>query len=202
MSYKPEVIADDTGTWSGNALRFATEKEAQTYVADLAMRWTLVRDTRVVRSDEPVNYAIVDGKLSRWTPDPSPRPPQPRSNPTMTNHDLDKATLAHFTGSEIRWRHGLVRGILYTDGAKYVADKGGAHWLLDIIALAQVSEPRVKTEPFQVWTLKVTCNTATLMCDDGDGNVVFSQHITFTDFPLDEITFWFQDGTIYLPSEH
>ena len=28
MSFKPEVIADSSGKWSGNALRFATREEA------------------------------------------------------------------------------------------------------------------------------------------------------------------------------
>ena len=55
-SWKPEVIADRSGTWCGNALRFATKPEAENYVADLAIRWTLVVDTRVVESDDPVNY--------------------------------------------------------------------------------------------------------------------------------------------------
>lgn len=54
MSYKSEVIADDSGKWAGNGLRFETEAEAQAYVADLARRWTLVRETRVVESDDPV----------------------------------------------------------------------------------------------------------------------------------------------------
>jgi hypothetical protein len=56
MSFKAEVIADSSGKWCGNMLRFATEDEAQKYVQDLSWRWTLVRDTRVVASDEPVNY--------------------------------------------------------------------------------------------------------------------------------------------------
>ena len=56
MSYKAEVIADSTGKFVGNGLRFATEAEAQAYVSDLMMRWTSVRDTRVVESDERVNY--------------------------------------------------------------------------------------------------------------------------------------------------
>jgi hypothetical protein len=63
MSFKPEVIADASGKWAGNALRFATREEAETYVADLARRWVLVTDTRVIESDEPVNYAIVDNEL-------------------------------------------------------------------------------------------------------------------------------------------
>ncbi len=48
MSWKPEVIADRSGQWAGNALRFATREEAETNVANLAMRWLAVRETRVV----------------------------------------------------------------------------------------------------------------------------------------------------------
>jgi len=62
-NFAPEVIADDSGKWTGNALRFATFDEANAYVKDLYSRWTSVRETRVVESDEPVNYAWVDSKL-------------------------------------------------------------------------------------------------------------------------------------------
>ena len=57
MSYKAEVIADSSGEWTSNALRFATREEAEAYVFDLAMRWTLVRETRVVESSDPVNHS-------------------------------------------------------------------------------------------------------------------------------------------------
>lgn len=66
MSFKAEVIADSSGTWAGNALRFETRMEAQVYVADLERRWTLVRDTRVVQSDDPVSHQLQvspDGRL-------------------------------------------------------------------------------------------------------------------------------------------
>jgi hypothetical protein len=63
MSWKPEVIADSSGKWYGNALRFATKEEAEANVANLAYRWLSVIDTRVVESDEPVNYAWTDGRL-------------------------------------------------------------------------------------------------------------------------------------------
>ena len=63
MSWKPEVIADSSGKWCGNALRFATKEEAEISVANLAMRWMAVTDTRVVESDEPVNYAIVGNEM-------------------------------------------------------------------------------------------------------------------------------------------
>jgi len=63
MSWKPEVIADNSGKWCGNALRFATAEEAQSNARDLANRWMLVREWRVVESDDPVNYQWVDGRL-------------------------------------------------------------------------------------------------------------------------------------------
>lgn len=67
MSWKPEVIADSSGQWVGNALRFATREEAEASVRDLAGRWTLVRQTRAVESPDPVNYAWVQGRLVPWT---------------------------------------------------------------------------------------------------------------------------------------
>jgi hypothetical protein len=62
-SYKPEVIADNSGKWVGNALRFKTEQEAQDNVRDLMMRWFLVTDTRVVPSDDQPNYTFLNGEL-------------------------------------------------------------------------------------------------------------------------------------------
>lgn len=62
MSFKPEVIADSSGKWCGNALVFASKEEAENYVFNLMMGWTSVSDTRVVEVDEPVNYRWVPGK--------------------------------------------------------------------------------------------------------------------------------------------
>lgn len=63
MSFKPEVLVQ--GVWSCNALVFATEAEAEANARCLAGRWTLVEDYRAVPSDEPVNYALVNGQLSQ-----------------------------------------------------------------------------------------------------------------------------------------
>ena len=62
MSWRPEVIADSSGKWIPNALRFATKVEAEANVSDLFGRWTAVREIRVVEVDDPVNYRYVDGK--------------------------------------------------------------------------------------------------------------------------------------------
>lgn len=56
VSYAIEVIADDSGVWCGNALRFATREEAENEATSLWRRWVLVRERRVVTSQDPVNY--------------------------------------------------------------------------------------------------------------------------------------------------
>jgi hypothetical protein len=50
--YRVEVQADSTGTWAGNGLRFATSAEATAYAQDLMMRWTSVRNWRVVEQED------------------------------------------------------------------------------------------------------------------------------------------------------
>ena len=72
VSWAAEVIADDSGKFCGNALRFATYEEAEQYALDLSWRWTLVVAHRVVRSQDPVNRRWEDGKLV--APDALPIP--------------------------------------------------------------------------------------------------------------------------------
>jgi hypothetical protein len=67
MSFKPEVIVDASGQWCGNALRFATREEAEANVRDLMMRWFAVRETRIVESDDLVNYRYINGRLESLT---------------------------------------------------------------------------------------------------------------------------------------
>lgn len=83
-----------------------------------------------------------------------------------------------------------------------MAEQGGAYWLIDAIAFAQAI-PAVAAEAFQLWTLAVRPDrTATLACEDGNGKRVHAQELSFTDFPLMEIKFYFTDNTILLPSEY
>ena len=120
----------------------------------------------------------------------------------MTQKTLTKSYLFQFTGSEHWYLHSLARKVTYTDGAQYVAESGGAYWLIDEIALNQ-TEPKIATEEFQVWRLMVNSDkTATLTCDDGNGNIVFTKPIEYTDFPLGEIAFYFIDNVIMLPTEY
>ena len=130
----------------------------------------------------------------------------------MTTHTLTQSDLRQFTGTENWYRHGLVRSVTYTDGAQYVAEHGGAHWLLDIIAIAQRHEKQVSAEPFQVWTLTVSSDqTGTVTCEDGNGKQVYRQKLDYTDFPLPEVQLYCcKDGllghsverVILLPGEY
>ena len=66
MSYAPQVkkFADDDH-WLGNGLRFRTDREAEAWIAAAFGRHMLKRNARIILSDDPVNYAWVDGKLAQ-----------------------------------------------------------------------------------------------------------------------------------------
>ncbi len=120
-----------------------------------------------------------------------------------TTKTLTASDLRQFTGSENWYRHGINRSVLFTDGAKYLADQARAYWLIDDIALAQRYVKRVAAEEFQHWKLTVKADhSATLACDDGNGNVVYAKRIPFTDFPLEETSLYFCNNTVLLPSEY
>jgi len=107
--------------------------------------------------------------------------------------------LIQFSGTEHYYRN---HGILITDGVKYLADSAESWWLVDIIASYQFDE-KVKQEEFQVYKLKVNEDkSAVINIEDGNYNIITTQNIEWTTFPLDEIEIWFENGVAYLPSEH
>jgi hypothetical protein len=60
MSWKPEFLCQ--GSWCANGQAFATEAEAKSSAASRFQRWTVPTDYRAVESEEPVNYAFVEGR--------------------------------------------------------------------------------------------------------------------------------------------
>jgi hypothetical protein len=94
--------------------------------------------------------------------------------------------LNNFSGTENYYR--IMTDAVITDGAKFIADKGGAYWL--ITAIASYLPKFTQKETFIVATLQVTRTanacTALLKLDDGNDNVLAEQFIEYTDFPLDE----------------
>jgi hypothetical protein len=117
---------------------------------------------------------------------------------------LTQSDLAQFSGTTRYYQHWL-RRFVYTDGVHHVAETGGAHWLIDAIASYQ---PKLFKDPmlqeFQHWILKVDLNNqkAQLICERDSDDVVLTQDIGFTDFPLDEIRFYVVSKVLMLPSEY
>lgn len=68
MSYKVEVIADDSGQWVGNQMTFPTKEEAEEYAKNLAWRWTAVREWRVVPATPPPGTTYRDPALGADDP--------------------------------------------------------------------------------------------------------------------------------------
>lgn len=108
---------------------------------------------------------------------------------------------AQCNGTDHYYRHSLSR-LVYTDGVKLVADLCGSYWLIDCILLKQRLKA-FREQEFQVWKLDcdIGHSRANLTCGDGDGNEVFKELISFTDFPIKEIEFYFENGVLCLPCE-
>lgn len=109
--------------------------------------------------------------------------------------------LKQFRGGDSIYKHGLSRG-LYTEGVRHVAQELGAYWLLDYIFSVQFTA-EVLGQEFQVWKLKTGDESdAVLTLEDGNSSELKCFEITYTDFPLKEITFWLVNNILLLPSEY
>jgi hypothetical protein len=61
-SYAVEIVAHGEDQWCGGGLRLGTRAEAEAYGRDLARRWTAVKETRVVESEDAPNYGLLGGR--------------------------------------------------------------------------------------------------------------------------------------------
>jgi len=130
----------------------------------------------------------------------------------MSTNQIDpkelESELQGFYGSEDFHRSSaFTRAIFHTDGVQYLAEKAGAYWLIDAIVSHQM-KPSIAREKFQVWRLvkKPDESKATLICTDGGKDdlpgekVIVTQKIPYTDFPLEKITLYLENGS--LDGEH
>lgn len=109
--------------------------------------------------------------------------------------------LAMHTGSTCLFRY-WTRRLVYTEGVQYLAQKASAYWLIDLIA-SWCPHANIRAEEFVLWKLTVKPDrSATAIADDGNGRELARQDIPWTDFPLDEVSLYFTDGTLLLPSEY
>lgn len=117
-----------------------------------------------------------------------------------------QAFIAQVNGFETHYRH-LLSGMSFSEGVKFVADAAGAYSLIDLILIASKFEHlQGKCEGLEFWTLTTKNGQGELICTDGgigggEANVVFSEKIPFTDFPLEEIELYNDGGILCLPGE-
>jgi len=112
---------------------------------------------------------------------------------------LTESGLMQFYGTENWYKH--LSGYLYTDGVRYVAQEGGAYWLVDKILFT--TRAKKNLQEFGTWKLEVNEDeSAILVCEDGNYNELYREKIEWTDFPLERIELWFENGVLILPSEH
>lgn len=109
--------------------------------------------------------------------------------------------LSYFIGTEKYYK--VYPNLIITDGIKFLAERAECFWLIDLVYSYQ-SLAKVKKEPFQVYELDVDLNTqmAKMVCSDGNDNILQTQFIPFTTFPLESIKLYFTDGILLLPSEY
>ena len=113
---------------------------------------------------------------------------------------IGNEVLTQFIGSETFHEQVMVDGskLILTEGCHFIRETYSAYWLFDLIGSYQY---KLLEAPFQVWKLTKFKDEAVINCKDGDGKILVSQEIPFTDFPFD-ITIWFVEGTCLLPSEY
>jgi hypothetical protein len=56
MPWRPEVLVTGEDGWKRNGMVFATRREAEDQVFNLALSWLQVRNTRVVETGEAPTY--------------------------------------------------------------------------------------------------------------------------------------------------
>jgi len=114
--------------------------------------------------------------------------------------------LRNFSGTEHWTRYTF--GILMTDGVRWLCEAAECFWLVDAIGSYQ-GMIKVKKDPdlqgIQFWTLKVNPDkTAKLILERDTDDVVLTQDIEHTDFPLSEIKLYYSpaDRVLLLPGEY
>ena len=133
------------------------------------------------------------------------------TNQRLTQEQLSLA-LAQFTGTEHWYQHNTNAKLIYTDGVKFLAENGGeqgAYWFVNKVACEIVPLLQSKNELFGCITLSVGVNDenqAMVLVTDGNGKVLATYHIHYTDMQTGEWTFYLVDDgtylTLLLPSEY
>lgn len=105
--------------------------------------------------------------------------------------------------------HKMYPKIILTDGVLRVCQAAECFWFMDIINSYQ-HDRRITSDEMlrgmQFWSLKVntTTNKGTAILERDSDDVVLTQKIDFTDFPLEEFKVYYSpmEGIVCLPEEY
>lgn len=119
---------------------------------------------------------------------------------TQTKNNNLNHELAQFSGSENYYKNFL--GLLITDGVKYFGEKAQANWAISDIACILKMHKKVKAQEFVSVKITSKSKKATIKYEDGNNNILYKQHYTYTDLPTGEYTLYYANGTLCLQSEY
>lgn len=120
------------------------------------------------------------------------------NEPKLTPEQIEEELTKFNNGTSHYYRNVAWSKNVHTDGVHWIAEVCQAYWLIDAIEAWQ-TKAKVRKEEFQVWKLQVQDDkSALLICEDGheDSPEVCRQRIPYTDFPLKEIKFYFEYGSL------
>lgn len=121
----------------------------------------------------------------------------------MGNQKITSSELAQFSGTDNYYRY---HSLLLTDGAFYLAERAECFWLMDVIWSHAIEKRWYGNEDFITCKLTVQDSVGEVVFDDGNGKVLVTQHIPFTDFPLNTIQVFIVRGdrnlVVMLPGEY
>jgi hypothetical protein len=82
--------------------------------------------------------------------------------------------------------------LICSTGVAYLVEAAECAWLIDKIAAVPLDNPRIAKEYHQVWkfTLDQEKGGGLLTCHTVGDKLLYTEEITYTTFPLQEITFW------------
>lgn len=120
----------------------------------------------------------------------------------MNNTQDLEAALAGFIGTESYTYNPLYKWLMYTDGVQAFAKHAGngAYWFLDIIGTEL--HKLANREEFLSIALDVKGSAAVITVDDGNGKVLWSKQISFTDCPEGEWKFFLSHHVLMLAQEY
>ncbi len=115
--------------------------------------------------------------------------------------DALRRQLARFRRSEETYSHPS-QALVYSAGVKFLAERCGLFWLIDLIAAWQwraLRDPDLAV--FQVWEFRPIGTRRVLLCMRDSESLVFALPVATHRSPLDYLNLYVEFGVLMLTSE-